>query len=246
MSMSLKTDLCTLFDIKYPIILAGMAGISNMASLVAAVSNAGGLGTLGAAYMTPEEIQKIVREIKTLTPFPFSVNLFSTYAPDQYDRFKEVQQNLNKIRTTLGMDLSFDTEIKTPYFFKEQFQVVLEEQVPILSTTFGILPEEHMIQAKNKGIKIVTKITTVEEAKQAEQSGCDAIVAQGYEAGGHRGTFDILTRLMGAGIGTLALVPQVVDHINIPVIAAGGIMDGRGLVAALALGAQGFKWEPVF
>ncbi|MFD0713244.1 NAD(P)H-dependent flavin oxidoreductase [Paenibacillus sp. GCM10027626] len=240
MGIQLTTELCQAFNIRYPIFLAGMAGIPGV-KLAAAVSNAGGLGTLGAAYMTPEAIRKAVHEMRELTQAPFGVNLFSTRLTDDNTRVDEAQRELNKIRDQLGIAQALEGGVSTPNHFAEQFAVLLEERVPVISTAFGLLPESCLQQAKAAGIRIVTMVTTVKEAMLAEQAGCDAIVAQGSEAGGHRGTFDISEHPMGANIGAMALIPQIVDRVRIPVVAAGGIMDGRGLVAALALGAQGVQ-----
>ena len=229
-----------MFQIRYPIFLAGMAGIPGV-RLAAAVSNAGGLGSLGAAYMEPQAIREAIREIRQLTRAPFGVNLFSTSFADHNARTGEVQRELNNIRDELGIARASGESVSTPDRFEEQFAVLLEEQVPVISTAFGLLPQSHIRQAKSQGIRIATMVTTVNEAIQAEQAGCDAIVAQGSEAGGHRGTFDIAEHPMGANIGVFALVPQIVDRVRIPVVAAGGVMDGRGLVAALVLGAQGVQ-----
>ncbi|GAB6930723.1 nitronate monooxygenase family protein [Paenibacillus sp. JCM 10914] len=241
MSIQLNSKFCESFNIRYPIVLAGMAGIANMVTLVTAVSNAGGLGTLGAAYMNPEELREAVREIKQHTHAPFAVNIFAHVEPDQYINFDAVNKEMDSIRESLGVKRRAIDEIRTPHDFEEQFDILLDEQVPVISTTFGLLSEHHMEQAQSLGIKIMGTVTTVEEAIQAEKRGCDVIVAQGSEAGGHRGTFDVTSQPNGANIGTMALVPQIVDHVHIPVIAAGGIMDGRGVVASLALGAQGVQ-----
>ncbi|WP_053376004.1 NAD(P)H-dependent flavin oxidoreductase [Paenibacillus sp. FJAT-27812] len=241
MTMKLSTDLCQIFNIRYPIFLAGMAGGPGTAALAASVSNAGGLGTLGAAYMDPETLRNSIREIRELTSAPFGVNLFATRTPDDNTRIEEAQRELNAMRDILGLPHTKGEALRTPDLFEQQFSVVLEENVPVISTAFGVLPKPMMEQSKAAGMQVVTMVTTVDEAIIAEQAGCDAIVAQGSEAGGHRGTFDISDRPMGANIGTMALVPQIVDRVRIPVIAAGGIMDGRGLVAALALGAQGVQ-----
>jgi nitronate monooxygenase len=240
MNIQLNTELCRIFNIRYPIFLAGMAGVPGV-KLAAEVSNAGGLGSLGAAYMDPEAIRAAIREVRQLTQAPFGVNLFSTRLVDNNTRIKEVQHELNKIRHELGIMQASDECVSTPNHFEEQFAVLLEEKVPVISTAFGLLPDTFVQQAKSAGIRIVTMVTTVNEAALAERAGCDAIVAQGSEAGGHRGTFDISNHPMGANIGVIALVPQIVDRVKIPVIAAGGIMDGRGLVAALVLGAQGVQ-----
>lgn len=249
LGITLQTKLCQIFQIRYPIFLAGMAGGPSTPQLVAAVSNAGGLGTLGAAYLQPEQIRKAIRDIRELTDAPFAVNLFavnsSNHAIDtsgHNERVMEVQAVLNRMRDELGAPRVPESKpMITPDILEEQFAVVVEEKVPVISTAFGLLPQPFRQAAQSAGMRIVAMATTVKEALLAEQAGCDAVVAQGSEAGGHRGTFDILSQPMGANIGTLALVPQVADQVKIPVIASGGIMDGRGLIAALALGAQGVQ-----
>ncbi|TXK83758.1 nitronate monooxygenase family protein [Paenibacillus sp. N3.4] len=241
MRIHLETKLCQQFNIRYPLFLAGMAGGPSTAELTAAVSNAGGLGTLGAAYMEPKAIREAIRRIRQLTDNPFAVNLFSIKMVDDDTRIAEVQCELDRFRDSLEISHAGERVVTSANYFEEQFAVLVEEKVPVISTAFGVLPERCMRQAKSIGLQVITMVTTVHEAVQAEQAGCDAIVVQGTEAGGHRGTFDISTQPLGSNIGTLALVPQVVDRVRIPVIAAGGIMDGRGLVAALALGAQGVQ-----
>ncbi|MCZ8516571.1 nitronate monooxygenase family protein [Paenibacillus filicis] len=241
MKITLQTALCEQFEIRYPLFLAGMAGGPSTPELTAAVSEAGGLGTLGAAYMEPEAIRAAVRRIRELTAAPFGVNLFVFQPGDDNARIEEVQSELNKMRNHLGIPIASGNEVQTPNWFEKQFEVLLKEKVPVISTAFGVLPAPFMHAAKSSGLKVVSMVTTVREALLAQEIGCDAIVAQGSEAGGHRGTFVIDVHPMGANIGTMALVPQIVDSVTIPVIAAGGIMDGRGLAAALALGAQGVQ-----
>ncbi|MEH7415550.1 nitronate monooxygenase family protein [Neobacillus drentensis] len=243
--MHLDTKLCEILDITYPIIQAGMAGGPTTVELVASVSNAGGLGTLGAAYMQPEEIRAAIRKIKEQTSKPFAVNLFCTVWQDQYAGVEDSQKVLNVIREKLGME-SLGTQVETNNFFEEQFKVLIEEKVPVISTAFGILPRDKMAKVKELGIKVTSMVTTVREAQLAEKGGADIIIAQGSDAGGHRGTFEIEKNTLGATIGTFSLVPQIVDAVSIPVAAAGGIMDSRGLVAALALGAQGIQMGTAF
>lgn len=243
--MRLYTNLCEILNIDYPIIQAGMAGGPTTVDLIVNVSNAGGLGTLGAAYMKPEEIRTAIRKIKERTSKPFAVNLFCTNMKDRYDGVEESQKVLNKIRGKLGIK-EMDSQVVTNDLFKEQFEVLIEEKVPVISTAFGVLPSEQMSIAKHHNIMVTTMVTTVREALYAEESGVDIIIAQGSDAGGHRGTFEIEKNTHGKAIGTFSLVPQVVDAVSVPVVAAGGIMDSRGLVAALALGAQGVQMGTAF
>ena len=234
--LSLDTKFCRLFRIEFPIIQAGMAGGPATAKLAAAVSEAGGLGTLGAAYLEPEVLRGEIAEVKAGTRKPFAVNIFASKEKDDFSRLEEVQQALAPFRKELKIN---EPNISSSAdWSRQQFEVCLEMAVPVISTAFGLLEVEQMQAAKAAGIKIIAMATTVEEAKMAEQSGVDAVVAQGSEAGGHRGTFSLENHPDGAQIGTMSLVPQIVDAINIPVIAAGGIADGRGLAAALALGAS--------
>ena len=233
--LTLKTKICQLFTIEVPVIQAGMAGGPAMAELVIAVSKAGGLGTLGAAYLAPSALRQAIAEVQAATEKPFAVNIFVSKDKDDFSRLLEVQRALAPFRTGLGIE---EPEISdSADWSRQQFEICLEMKVPVISTAFGILDAAQIDAAKAAGIKLIAMATTVEEAKMAERSGMDAVVAQGSEAGGHRGTFSLENHPDGAQIGTMSLVPQIVDAVNIPVIAAGGIADGRGLVAALALGA---------
>lgn len=241
--LDLKTSICDLLNIQHPIVQAGMAGTAT-AKLAAAVSAAGALGTLGAAYMKPDEMRKNIRAIKEYTDKPFAANLFCVDMEDHWEGVEQAQKVLNRFRTELGIEEA--ENYSTANMFDDQFQVLLDENVPVISTAFGVLPEDKLSLAKEKGAIIITMATTVDEAVQAERSGADLIVAQGSDAGGHRGTFDISRHPYGANIGTFSLVPQIADNVSVPVIAAGGIMDGRGLVAALALGASGIQLGTVF
>ncbi|WP_071394813.1 NAD(P)H-dependent flavin oxidoreductase [Bacillus tuaregi] len=241
--ITLDTPLCDGLNIKYPIIQAGMAGGSTTVELIANVCNAGGLGSLGAAYMMPDDIRKAIRNIKQQTDRPFAVNLFCVEdIINQND--KEHEHEVKEVLLSLGENLGITEDhiqFQTPNLFNERFQVLIEEEVPIISTAFGILPVDKMAAAKQRNIKVISMVTTVKEAMIAEKAGVDVIVAQGSDAGGHRSTFDIKEDPMGANIGTFSLIPQVVENVHIPVVAAGGVMNGKGLVAALALGAQGVQ-----
>ena len=258
----LNTPLCKLLNIRYPIIQAGMSGFTTP-ELVAAVSNAGGLGILGAARMTPEQTRDAIRTIKKLTSNPFGVNLL--LAPPEKggnQSINQVQQFFNdKFRRELDIPSKTEKDIiLPPSKFLEQLKIILEEKIQVISFAMGNLPTQLVEQihslSSSSSSKIMSMVTTVQEAIDVARNGTDIIVAQGAEAGGHRSTFNIpLENETLPLIGTITLVPQIVDALsgtednkiqgekeeayNIPVIAAGGIADGRGLVAALALGAQG-------
>ena len=235
--INLETEVCRLLNIDYPIIQAGMAGGPTTVELVVEVSNAGGLGTLGAAYMAPDALRQAIEEIQSKTQKPFGVNIFAAPVNDDFNRLAEVQKALSPFRSELKIT-EIQSSYQSPDWSEEQFAICVEKGVPVISTAFGCLSAVQMKAVKKQQIKIVVMVTTVEEALQAEASGAHAVVAQGSEAGGHRSTFSLENHPSGAQIGTMALVPQIADAIQIPVIAAGGITDGRGLAASLALGAQ--------
>jgi nitronate monooxygenase len=239
--------LITDFKIEHPIIQAPMT-LSDSPALVAAVSNQGGLGSFGAALFNPEQIRQKIQEIRALTNRPFAINLFApTEVPTYSDnQIKQAMEALNYFRKKLGMPDCETIPAQASASFEEKFNVLLEEKIPIFSFTFGVLNAELIQQAKSHGMKVIGTATTVREAKLLEINGVDAIVAQGYEAGGHRGTDMKLTSIHDALIGTMALVPQIVDAVKIPVIASGGIMDARGIVAALCLGASGVQMGTAF
>lgn len=232
------------FGIQHPIVLAPMAGGPSTPALAAAVSSAGGLGSLGVAYLAPAAIREAIAAVRRQTDRPFGVNLFVPEpAPPDTSRVAEVQGWLAPYRDALGLPAPrLPDPLVIP--FEDQLAVVLEARVPVTSFTFGVPAPEVVRALREAGSLVVGTATHVEEARALEQAGVDAIVAQGGEAGGHRGTF--LGRAEDALIGTMALVPQVVDAVRVPVIAAGGIMDGRGVVAALALGARAAQLGTAF
>ena len=188
----LHTPICDTFGIEYPIFLAGMGGVST-APLVAAVSNAGGLGIIGAATMGPDLLRDEIRRTRELTDRPFAVDLLAPI----------------------------------PDMLRPPLQVVFEEEVKIFVAGLAV-PSEFIEEMHERGMTVVVMCGKVRHAQKSEAAGADVVVAQGTEAGGHTGE-----------IGTMALVPQVVDAVGLPVLAAGGLADGRALVASLALGAQG-------
>ncbi|OME87074.1 MULTISPECIES: NAD(P)H-dependent flavin oxidoreductase [Paenibacillus] len=239
-----ETDLTRTLKIRYPIFQAPMAGGVTTPDLVAAVSNAGGLGNLGAGYLTPEQLRSAIQKIRELTDKPFGVNLFVPEQPEESEEVVvQMMDHLHKYHVRYGITQN-RSALKSLESFEDQVQVLREEEVPVFSFTFGIPPQEVIQSMKQHGTVVIGTATTVEEAIHLDMAGVNAIVAQGCEAGGHRGTF--LKSVSESLIGTMSLVPQIVDHVSIAVIASGGIMDGRGLVASLALGAGAVQMGTAF
>lgn len=235
----LRTSLCDLLGVRYPIFQAPMAGGWTTPALVSEVSDAGGLGMLAGARVAPDRLREDIRAVKARTDRPFGVN-FILARPEEGNRDPAaVQRFLDRFREELGLPpgpAEFPPLPPSP--LAEQLEVVFEEGVPVLSTGLGD-PTSLVEDAHAAGCRVTAMVTSVEEALLAEEGGADVVVAQGAEAGGHRSTFVLGPDGEVPLVGTLALVPQVVDAVDVPVVAAGGIMDGRGLVAALALGARG-------
>ncbi|WP_367307144.1 NAD(P)H-dependent flavin oxidoreductase [Alicyclobacillus acidocaldarius] len=226
--------------VRHPIFAAPMAGGPSTPELVAAVSDAGGLGFLGVGYLSPEDTRATIRRVRALTDAPFGVNVFIPEEPKGDARHAVIAMKtwlrewVDDPAVAAEID-AIDPRFPTFAEFEAQMNVILEERVPVLSFTFGCPEADTIGRWKESGACVIGTATTPEEAVALERAGCDAVVAQGYEAGGHRGSFLPIDETRR--IGTMALVPQVVDRVRIPVIAAGGIMDGRGIVACLALGA---------
>lgn len=244
-----KNELTERLRIDYPIIQAPMAGGVTTSTLVAAVSNHGCLGMIGAGYLTPRQTRDQIKEVKQLTSNCFGVNLF---VPQSFHATKEevaaANALLQPIREQLHIQEEKNIEIpiyeKTVESFLNQIDVIIEEKVPVCSFTFGLPSEEVVQRLKENHIIVVGTATTVREAIEVEKRGMDLVVVQGSEAGGHRGNF--LRDDEESLIGLISLIPQVVDNVRIPVVAAGGIMDGRGFLAALCLGAQGVQMGTAF
>ncbi|MCG3401677.1 nitronate monooxygenase [Staphylococcus massiliensis] len=233
--------------IDYPIFQAGMTG-STTPELVAAVSTAGGLGQIGAGYMDGDKTRQAITDVQRLTDKPFAVNLFIPEYPEATeDEITSMSRKLNPYREQVGLEtfddvpeLSFDTT----KHFDEQIDILIDMNVPICSFTFGVPSDATISKLKQAHITLIGTATTVKEAIVLDEKGVDIIIAQGSEAGGHRGTF--LGKAHEGLIGTMSLVPQVVDNVSVPVIAAGGIMDSRGIVASLSLGAEGVQLGTAF
>lgn len=242
--MMFTSRVTDVLQIKYPIIQAGMAGAITTPELVAAVSNSGGLGTLGAGYMSPEQIRDAIYKIRELTDRPFGVNLLLTKEVKiEEDKVQEAQKLLASVKKELGVE--GEQTVQLPKSYKEQLQVLVEEKVPVVSFAFQTLEKKEIDTLKREGIKIVGTATNVAEAKILAELRVDVIVGQGSEAGGHRGTF--IGKEQDSMIGTFALIPQLVAAVpHIPIVAAGGVMNGQGIVAAFALGAEAVQMGSAF
>ena len=214
--------------------------------LVAEVSRAGGFGILAGLGQRADEIRRQIRRVRELTDRPFGVNLWlhrqlqPPRSPSDVpeEDIRRVQQALNPFRDRLGLPPTEQRPDPYPDAIGEAIEVIIDERIPVWSIGLGN-PEPSVVERCHRaGVLVMAMVCTVDDARKVAESGVDLIVAQGSEAGGHRSTWEKPASAAAANISTLALVPQVVDAVAPPVIAAGGIADGRGVVAALALGAQ--------
>jgi len=233
--------------IDYPIIQGPLGGLSSQ-ELTAAVSNFGGLGSFGAHGLAPEAIKDVIGEIRSLTSKPFAMNLWVSME-DKGARTSD-EDAFNRSLAPLAAHLAALRAPRptfkpySPIRFEDQARVLLDAKVPVFSFIFGIPQKEILDECRMKHIATIGTATTPEEAVALQEVGVDAIVASGFEAGGHRGSF--LRAAEDSLTGTLSLVPQIVDNVDGPVIAAGGIADARGVIAALALGAEAVQIGTVF
>jgi nitronate monooxygenase len=226
-----------LVRVELPMIQAPMAGASD-AELAIAVSEAGGLGSLPCAMLTPDQVRTSYEAIRKRTPHPINLNFFCHREPaDDPERQRRWRDRLNCYYSEFGLNPAapFSVPKRCP-FDKAMCDVVTDLKPAVVSFHFGLPDEPLLKRVRSTGARILSSATTVAEAKWLEENGCDAVIAQGAEAGGHRAMF--LAADVASQVGTIALVPQVVDALKIPVIATGGISDARGIVAAFALGAS--------
>ena len=233
--------------IDYPVIQGPLGGLSSQ-KLTAAVSNFGGLGSFGAHGLAPEAIKDIIGEIRSLTSKPFAMNLWVSMEDEGARTSDEVAFNLALDTLAAHLDALGAPRPKykpySPLRFEDQARALLDAKVPVFSFIVGIPPREILDECRTKGIVTIGGATTPEEAAALNDAGVDAIVAFGFEAGGHRGSF--LRAAEDSLTGTFSLVPQITGMVNVPVIAAGGIADARGVIAALALGAEAVQMGTVF
>jgi nitronate monooxygenase len=242
---NMLTRLAERLGIDCPIIQAPMAGGATTPELVSAVCEAGALGFIGAAYLSPQQIADSARAVRARTARPFGINLFAPV--DASTLQHDVQPTLDAVapyHRELGLPAP-SIPPRAMHEFDEQLTAALESGASAFSFTFGLLPSETIAAVRLRKMLILGTATTVEEAVALERAGVDVVVAQGSEAGAHRGTFGAAP-FEAAMIGTIALVPQIVDAIDLPVVASGGIMDGRGIAASLALGAEAVQMGTAF
>jgi nitronate monooxygenase len=240
-----KNHLTDLLGIEHPIIQAPMAG-STTVELVAAVCNAGGIGSMGYSETPSETIAADANKIRALTDRPFNLNFFAHQTPvNKLEVVESTRERLRPFYAEAGLsEIPRDVSKPLLTFTEERLELLIEIKPPLVSFHFG-LPDSNAIEMlKAAGCRILCSATTTAEAVSLEQSGVDIVVAQGWEAGGHRGSFGVNHE--DHGVGSMALVPQIVDAVNIPVVAAGGIADGRGIAAAFMLGASGVQMGTAF
>ncbi|KAA1182278.1 nitronate monooxygenase [Rhizobium tropici] len=245
--MSAPTDgnLFRQLDLKHPLIVAPMAGGPSSVELVAAASAAGALGAMGAAYSNAAAIEAFADQVRQRTERPFSINLFIPHSIPEVaaDRFEHAVAATAQYRQELELP---SPQLEAPYEedFDAQFDAVLRVKPACFSFVFGLLSADHVREAKKAGIPLIGTATTLEEARTLEDSGVDAIVLQGFEAGGHRGIFDAAAA--DPEIGVRDLLAQCVGTIRVPLIAAGGIMTSGDIRSVLQAGAQAVQMGTAF
>ena len=237
-------ELLRRLGIEHPVLLAPMAGSGGTPELAAAVSNAGGLGAWGGAYVKPEEIAATIRRMRQLTAKPFNINLFAGgYEGDRGVDPRPMLAIVGEAHAKLGLPPPMLPPAPSSPF-DEQFEAVLEERPPVFSFTFGVPSAAQIDALKKRGVFISGTATTVQEAQHLEQVGVDSIVLQGAEAGAHRGTF--LDAFEQSMIPLTTLVAESCTAVKVPVIASGGLMDGRDIAAMMKLGAAAAQLGTAF
>jgi nitronate monooxygenase len=242
-----NTRISSSLGIEYPIIQGPLGGLSTQ-RLTATVSNFGGLGSFGAVGLSPSAIKDVIAETRDLTAKPFAINLWVSIE-DEGARTSGSEAFARSLAPLVGhiQALGGTPPAYKPYVsikFEDQVRVVLDARVPAFSFIYGIPPKEILDECRTQGILTIGAATTPDEAIVLEQAGVDVIAASGFEAGGHRGSF--LRPAEESLTGTFSLVPQVADAVSVPVVAAGGITDARGVIAAFALGAEGVQIGTAF
>ena len=243
--MTQRTDILSLLNIKHPIIQAPMVGVSTP-ELAAAVSNAGALGSIGLGGSNPEQARELIRKTRALTSAPFNVNLFCHQPAHARPGVEQAWLThlaplfrAYKAEPPASLKLGYLSFLES----EEMLTMLLEERPAVVSFHFGLPPEEWIARLRSAGIKTLACVTTAAEARLAEAAKVDALIAQGMEAGGHRGVFDPDNDEL---IGTFALISVLSKATELPVIAAGGIMNGAGIVAAQKLGAAAVQMGTAF
>ena len=243
-----QTRVSELLGIRYPIIQGPFGGGLSTIQLTAVVSNAGGMGSFGAHHLSPRQIRVIVAAIRALTARPFAMNLWIPLPGEADLRLTptEFAANVRRLKPYYDAVNLPEPEFQETFShrFEDQIEALLEARPPVLSFVFGIPSPEILRALRQRAITTIGAATTVDEACALEEAGIDLIVASGSDAGGHRPSF--LKSAEESLTGTLALIPQVVDAVNTPIIAAGGIGDERGIVAAFVLGAEAAQLGTVF
>ena len=240
-----ENRLTSRLGLQYPIIQGPLGGLSSQ-RLTASVSNYGGLGSFGAHGLKPEAIRNVIREIKALTTKSFAMNLWVSMEDEE--AFTSTEKAFHRSLAPLAKHIEGVEGAKPTYLpyepirFEDQVQVLLDEGISVFSFIYGIPSKQILDEFRRKGVVLIGTATTVDEAIALEQAGVDVIAASGFEEGGHRGSFlqpseDSLT-------GTMALVPQIVDAVRLPVVTAGGIGDARGILQPSLSQCKACRWEP--
>jgi nitronate monooxygenase len=242
-----KTRISSGLGIQYPIIQGPLGGLSTQ-RLTATVSNFGGLGSFGAHGLSPSAIKDVIAEIRALTAKPFAINLWVSME-DEGARSSGKEEFARSLKHIAGHIEALGATLPgykpyVPVRFEDQVRVLIDAKVPVFSFIVGVPPKEILDECRMRGIVTIGTATTAAEAMVLDRAGVNIIVASGFEAGGHRGSF--LLPAEDSLTGTFALTPQVVDAVSAPVVAAGGIGDARGIVAAFALGAEGVQIGTAF